>query len=150
MVKVRVADSADAATWLELRCALWPDAPAGEHRDEIARFFLGDFPREPWTVLLAEDERGRAVGLAELSIRPYAEGCRSRRVAYLEGWFVRPEARARGVGRALVAASEDWGRAQGCVEFASDIDPANRLSEAAHRALGFEDAGVVRCFRKDL
>ena len=93
---------------------------------------------------------GRLVGFAEVSIRPYAEGCRSSRVAYLEGWFVLADARNLGAGRALIGAAEDWGRAQGCSEFASDADPGNDLSRAAHRAVGFTDVGLVRCFRKDL
>ena len=101
-------------------------------------------------VLLAEDAEGLALGLAELSIRPCAEGCESRRVAYLEGWFVLPEARRQGVGRALVKAAENWGRLQGCFEFASDTQPDNETSVAAHRAIGFGDVGLVRCFRKDL
>jgi aminoglycoside 6'-N-acetyltransferase I len=150
MVTVRPAEPDDATTWMRMRHDLWPESPEAEHREEIDRFFAGDFPRGPWAVLLAEDAGGRVLGFAEVSIRPYAEGCRSERVGYLEGWFVVPEARERGVGRALVAAAEDWGRAQGCREFASDADPDNDVSAAAHRALGFADAGLVRCFRKDL
>ena len=87
---------------------------------------------------------------SELSIRPYAEGCRTDRVAFLEGWFVRPDARGRGVGRALVAASEEWARSQGCSEFASDAEVDNDASTAAHLALGFRDEGLVRCFSKKL
>ena len=101
-------------------------------------------------MLLAENEEGDPLGIAELSIRPYAEGCVSDRVAYLEGWYVVPEARRSGVGRALIAAAEEWGRAQGCTEFASDAHPENDVSTAAHLATGFTEAGLVRCFRKDL
>ena len=150
MVTVRPAQPADAETWLELRCALWPDGSRTEHHDEIDRFFNERLPREPWAVLVAEDRDERIVGFAELSIRPYAEGCRSNRVAYLEGWFVRPEARGQGIGRALVLASETWGRSQGCAEFASDTSPDNDVSSSAHRALGFVDVGLVRCFKKNL
>jgi aminoglycoside 6'-N-acetyltransferase I len=71
-------------------------------------------------------------------------------VAYLEGWFVSPEARGTGVGRALIAAAEEWGRLQGCTEFASAAEADNDVSAAAHRAVGFTEAGLVRCFRKDL
>ena len=143
-------ESLDAATWLEMRMVLWPEDSDAEHREEIDQFFAGEFPRWPWSVLLAEDASGRALGFAEVSVRPYAEGCRSNRVAYLEGWFVLPEARNRGVGRALVDAAEEWGRSQGCPEFASDADPQNDVSRAAHGALGFVDVGLVHCFRKDL
>jgi aminoglycoside 6'-N-acetyltransferase I len=101
-------------------------------------------------VLVAEGRDGRLLGFTELSIRPYAEGCRTHRVAYLEGWYVCPEARRQGVGKALVAASEEWGRSQGCTEFASDTQPDNEISSSAHRALGFTDLGLVRCFIKRL
>jgi aminoglycoside 6'-N-acetyltransferase I len=99
---------------------------------------------------MAENGAGRILGFAELSIRPYAEGCTSDRVAYLEGWFVVPEARRQGVGRSLVAAAEQWGRGEGCTEFASDTPGDNVISAMAHRALGFIEVGSVRCFRKDL
>lgn len=149
MTTVRPANRSDAAAWLQLRHALWPDSSEAEHREDIDRFLFGH-AREPLAVLLAEDVTGRAVGFVELSIRAYAEGCRSDRVAYLEGWFVAPEARGLGVGRALIAAAEKWGRSQGCKEFASDARPDNARSAAAHRALGFTDVGLLRCFRKDL
>ena len=149
MIRVRAVDLSDAATWLHLRRALWPEGMEADHREEIARFFAGQAP-EPLAVLLAKDGGGHAVGFAELSIRACAEGCRSNRVAYLEGWFVVPQARRHGVGRALIAAAEAWGRSRGCREFASDAEPGNEISAAAHGALGFSEVGLVRCFRKDL
>jgi aminoglycoside 6'-N-acetyltransferase I len=94
------------------------------------------------------DDRGAAVGFAELSIRAYAEDCTTDRVAYLEGWYVVPDARRQGVGRALMAAAETWGRSQGCTEFGSDALLDNDVSEAAHLALGFEETVQLRCFRK--
>ena len=148
-VPVRPASPKDAASWLRLRHALWPDSTEGEHREEIDRFFAGR-AREPKAVLVAEDAAGQVIGVAELSIRPYAEGCHSDRVAYLEGWFVVPEASGRGVGRALIAAAEEWARSQGCGELASDAEAGNAVGAAAHRALGFTEVGLVRCFRKDL
>lgn len=151
MVNVRAVTRRDAAAWGRMREALWP-ADAGEssgHAEEIARFFGGEL-HEPLAVLIAEDETGSAVGFAELSIRNYAEDCLSNRVAYLEGWYVEPHARRAGVGAALVRAAEDWGRTQGCTEFASDAELDNDGSAAAHRALGFTETAQIRCFRKEL
>jgi aminoglycoside 6'-N-acetyltransferase I len=132
-----------------MRRALWPLEDAEELHDDVDRFFSGA-SKEPAAVLLAVDEAGTAVGMIELSIRAYAEGCRTEGVAYVEGWYVDPPARGRGVGRALMRAAEDWGRAQGCRELASDAEIENEASARAHRAIGFEEAGVIRCFRKEL
>lgn len=148
-VDVRAAARADAPELARLRAALWPEDDLAAHRAAIERYFDGGLPGGPWVVLVAVD-RGRLVGFAEASVRPFAEGCHSEGVGYLEGWYVRADVRHRGVGAALLAETERWARARGCVEFASDADPANETSVAAHRALGFEDAGLVRCFRKDL
>jgi len=45
------------------------------------------------------------VGFVEVSLRPYAEGCDTRPVGYLEGGYVAPEWRGQGIGRALVEAA---------------------------------------------
>lgn len=148
MINVRPVSSSDTSDWARMRLALWP-GDSGEHAGEIEKFFQGEL-HEPLAVLLAFDQSGDALGFVELSIRNYAEGCSTSRVAYLEGWYVEPQARRRGVGRALVKAAEDWGRAQGCTEFGSDALIDNDVSASAHRALGFEEVEQIRCFRKDL
>jgi aminoglycoside 6'-N-acetyltransferase I len=147
---VRSVEPQDAESWLSLRCELWPDGSAAEHREEIARYFSGRFKREPWAVLLAENDRRQVVGLVELSLRPYAEGCTSTPVAYVEGWYVAAEARRSGVGRTLMNAAEDWGRSYGCRELGSDCAPDNRTSAESHLRLGFSEVGTVQCFRKAL
>ncbi len=146
-VDIRPATPADTVAWLELRRALF-GTEDDNHAAEIAAYFDGT-AREPLAVLMAFDDTAAAIGLAELSIRAYAEGCRTDRVAYLEGWYVAPHVRRQGVGKALVTAAEQWGRAQGCTEFASDAMVDNDTSAAAHRAAGFTDVGLIRCFRKD-
>jgi len=147
-IAVRPVGAGDQEAWLAMRTALWPEGSASEHRAEIEAFLADPAPSRPATVLVAEDAAGTVVGFVELAIRPYAEGCVTDRIAYLEGWYVTEARRGAGVGRALVLASEAWGREQGCTELASDTDPENRPSVAAHRALGFADAGLIRCFHK--
>jgi aminoglycoside 6'-N-acetyltransferase I len=148
-VMVRPVAPPDAERWIDLRHALWFDQPREELAAEARAYLDGrGFMLE--AVLVAVDCDRGVVGFAELSLRPYAEGCVTTPVAFLEGWFVVPEMRARGVGRALIAAAEDWGRARGCREFASDTTLENEASVAAHAALGFEEVERVRCFRKPL
>lgn len=131
-----------------MREELWPEETS-THGEEIRQYFAGAL-RMPLHVLLAFDDSGVAVGFAELSIRPYAEGCITDRIAYLEGWYVAPTARRQGIGRTLVAAAEKWAQEQGCTEFGSDALIDNETSAAAHNALGFEETARIRCFRKEL
>ena len=144
---IRPVTRADAAAWCALRTALWPEGPAEEHAMEIERFFWS--AETPAACLVAETEGG-VVGFVELTIRSYAEGCETDRVGYLEGWYVAPEWRRRGVGRALVLAAERWAQASGCREFASDTPLDNVASQAAHQALGFTEAERVVCYCKPL
>lgn len=146
-VEVRAARPEDAAVWEQMRQALWPSRP-GEHAGEIAAFFAGEHYDPAATLLAFEGEK--AVGFAELTLRSHAEGCRSPRIAYLEGWYVAPEARGKGVGAALLRTAEEWGRAQGCTEMASDTNLDNSASAQAHRALGFTEVDRIVCFRKSL
>jgi aminoglycoside 6'-N-acetyltransferase I len=147
VIEVRPVTHADAASWLVMRQDLWPEE-GSTHPGEIERYLAGRL-KEPLEVLIATDA-GSIVGFAELSIRTYAEDCVTDRVAFLEGWYVVPTARRKGVGRALVRAAEEWGRKQGCTEFASDALLDNDVSAAAHQALGFQETVQLRCFRKDL
>jgi aminoglycoside 6'-N-acetyltransferase I len=148
-MRVRHAVPPDSWAWLEMRNDLWPGHENKWHAEEINQFFSGML-KMPLAVLVAEDESGELVGFVELNIRPYAEECLTDRVAFLEGWYVKPHARQKGVGKALVEASWEWGRAQGCTEFGSDAELDNEVSQKAHIALGFEEVGQLRCFKKPL
>lgn len=155
MTPIRSVEPADAAQWMALRAALWPDEDPTSNESEVARFFAEPASRRDTTleaVFVATDAArpSELVGFAEVSRRAYAEGCESSPVGFLEGWYVVPGRRRQGIGRALVAAAEAWARALGCREFASDALAENTLSATAHRALGFEEVEVIRCFRKDL
>jgi aminoglycoside 6'-N-acetyltransferase I len=148
-VHVRPVTKSDASTWLRMRCALWPEGRTHEHRHDIDRYFAGR-RHEPKAAFIAIDVNGSPRGFVELSIRNIVDSCETDRVTYLEGWYVVPDARRTGVGTALVAAAEQWGIEQGCTEFGSDSLVDNRVSRVAHLALGFEETGVVRNYRKDL
>ncbi len=148
-MQIRPVVPEDSAAWLDMRNDLWPDEEGKSHAREIERYFAGEL-RMPLEVLVAVDARGGIVGFAELSIRAYADDCETENVAYLEGWYVVPSARRSGVGRALMAAAEEWGRRQGCSEFGSDAHLDNETSAIAHKALGFAETAQLRLFRKRL
>lgn len=147
-MQTRIIEQCDVAEWARMREQLWPEQRA-EHEREIAVFFAGH-RRDPAEVILAIGDEGQPIGFAEVTLRSHAEGCSTTPVAYLEGWFVEAEYRGRGVGTMLMTAVEDWARAQGCTELASDTEWHNTASQAAHRALGFTEVDRIVCFKKEL
>jgi aminoglycoside 6'-N-acetyltransferase I len=149
-MKIRPITKADADAWLAMRVALWPDANEDALRLEAARYFVAHGePLLPHCVFVAEDD-GKAIGMLELSLRPYVDGCDSSPVPFIEGWYVVPEARRSGVGGALVKAAEQWALDNGYREMASDALLDNTESERAHKALGFEEVERAIRFRKEL
>lgn len=101
-------------------------------------------------VWVAEDDHGGLVGFVSASLRDWAEGCESRPVPFLEGWFVAEGHRGHGVGAALVAAVEAWARSLGHTEMGSDTWLDNEAGRRAHEALGFEEVERVVSYRKRL
>lgn len=142
----RLLRDADVSKWVELRGALWPDLSRGEHETEALALLRGDPP----TVVFVAELDDQVVGFLELGLRPFAEGCSSSPVPYVEGWYVAPGWRQRGVGGELMLAAEAWSRERGYVELGSDTEVANRVSRDAHAALGFEEVAEVVAFRKPL
>jgi len=145
--EIREAVPTDAVAIVRMRRALWPEEP-DDHEREAARYF--DQRRRDVVILVARVERDAVAGFIEVGARSFAEGCESSPVAYVEGWYVEPHYRRRGVGRELFRAAEIWARERGFVEIGSDALTSNETSIAAHRALGYEEVVRIVCFRRSL
>jgi aminoglycoside 6'-N-acetyltransferase I len=141
---IRRAQAADRVEHTRMRAALWPDEDPGELAADLETLLA-----DPTQVaFVAERDDGRLCGFAEASMRRYANSNDESPCAFLEGWWVDEDVRRTGIGRALVAAVEDWARARGFHELGSDALLDNTDSHAAHRALGFEERERVVYFRK--
>jgi len=116
--------------------ALWPTSTEYDFGDE--------------TVFVWEREEGGLGGFASFSLRPWAEGCDSAPVPYIEGWWVAHDLRRSSIGRALLSAVEQWCRDHGYKELGSDVELDNTVSLDAHAALGFEPTLRLQFFRKRL
>ncbi len=127
-----------------LRIRLWPDCR--EDCDREVAEILADQAR--WAVFVVCVDGQRAVGFIEIRLREFAEGASSSPVAFVEGWFVIPEQRRRGLGTALMKAAETWALSQGCTELGSDTQADNRLSIEVHNQLGFQEVERLVCFLK--
>jgi aminoglycoside 6'-N-acetyltransferase I len=146
-VAIRVANEGDRSELTRLVQLLFP------HHDDAASDvdgYLAENLEKPTAVFVAERESGGLCGFIEVGTRSYAEGCVSSPVPYVEAWYVDADVRRRGVGRALFAAAEHWARELGFSEIARDVVLENTTSQAAHRALGYEETDRLVCFRRSL
>jgi aminoglycoside 6'-N-acetyltransferase I len=134
--------------WAALRHALWPEAPVQEHRSEAQAMLWEQKKAAAFLVRLPD---GTAAGFAEAALRhDYVNGCSTSPVAFLEGIYVEPAHRNRGLARLLCRTVETWARRLGCREFASDVLLENTASQSMHKALGFEETERVVYYRKPL
>ena len=90
------------------------------------------------------------MGFLELSLRSYAEGTSDSPVPYVEGWFVRADARGRGAGKALMENAMGWASSRGFAYLASDTELTNEGSIHAHHAIGFKEVGRQVAFLRQL
>ncbi len=120
----------DEAAWLSMRVELWPDSDRAD--------------AEAWAVwqdavtLVAEDTTD-LVGFAEVGERPYADGCETSPVAFLEGWFVSTASRQAVIGSALVNAAVAWAKGRNLQELASESVLEDSTAYQAHLSAGFQE-----------
>jgi len=129
-----------------MRCSLWPDLSASEN-DKDCEDILSHPER---FIAFVSEQSGIVTGFLDASLRLYADGCSTSPVGYIEGWYVDPQFRGAGVGRALVEAAEEWARSKGCTEMGSDALLENVDSQRAHRRLGYTEAERLVIFCKSL
>lgn len=141
-MKVRSYEPADRREYQRMREALWPDCSDADNDSWFAR---GDA-----TTLIATRDDGSLCGFVEVGSRPYADGCDTSPVGYIEGWWVDQDVRKKGGGRALLVAAEDWARSKGYREMGSDALVDNRVSHSAHKRCGYEEVERLVVFRKAL
>jgi aminoglycoside 6'-N-acetyltransferase I len=144
--RIERVDAADVEAWVALRAALWPSHSIDEHRaDGLALLARG----ERDAVFVATSGDGAVVGFAEAALRvDHVNGTSTSPVTFLEGVYVVPQWRRRGVARALCDAVERWGLESGCTEFASDALLENEDGIRLHEALGFRETERVVYFLK--
>jgi aminoglycoside 6'-N-acetyltransferase I len=145
-VQIETCCDHDLPQWVALRIALWPD----EDAKVMTREAPGLLTR-PGSLVLVAREGETVIGFTEAAIRrDYVNGCETSPVAFIEGIYVVPGQRRRGVARAMIVAVEDWARQQGLSELASDALLDNAQSHAMHNALGFGETERVVYFRKSI
>ena len=149
--RVRPATPRDLDAVAGLRIALLrehPDHPIyGRLRPEIDRrareLFSAQLRARNETILLAE-LAGEVVGIIRCVESIGSPLLEPARYAYVSSAYVRPDARRRGVLRALVAEAERWCRARGLDQMRLHNVAGSEAAEGAWNALGFAIVEQVR------
>ena len=85
---------------------------SGKDKGEIAEEWFQEVIESPWhDVLVAKDEEGRIVGMANVSV---VMGAGIGKNAYLEDFVTDAEVRGKGVGSMLWEAILAWAEEKGC------------------------------------
>lgn len=91
------------------------------------------------------------VAFIHISIRhDYVEGSGDLPVAYIEAIYVKPHCQRKGIAKMLVGVAENWAKQKGLRQLASDAEIENRVSIDFHKKVGFQEAGRIVCFIKEL
>jgi aminoglycoside 6'-N-acetyltransferase I len=131
--------------WVLMGVALWPY----HKKSEIEKEFSELFQSNKHTTFLCVDEHDKAIGFINLSLRyEHVQGATKSPVAYVEGIYVNPDFRKKGVAKDLVEQAEIWAKKKGCNELASDTELHNTISQKFHKNLGFKTAETIIHFIK--
>jgi aminoglycoside 6'-N-acetyltransferase I len=146
---IRALEPSDRDAWVAMRAALWPEADAAALAAEADAFFAHVSQNHQISAVFGAELDQQLVGMLELSVRDYAEGCDGP-TPYVEGWYVIPDARGQGVGAALMEAAATWSRTRRYRALASDTLLDNADGQAAHVAVGFEEVERIVLYRRPL
>ena len=99
---------------------------------------LDALPADDRAVFVAEDESG-LVGVVTVGTQAHFAGDID---AYVGELIVHPNALRTGVGRALMAAAEDWARTRGLTRLTLETGAANDRARRFYASLGYVDEEV--------
>lgn len=142
---IKKATEEDAPVWLQLRVKLWPPTEEDDFQGEILHILQAV---DQQTFLFFNEST--CIGFIEMSIRNYADGCVTDKVAYVEGLYVEPAYRQQQVATQLLKAGEQWAKEKGCTEMASDVEIGNDASIAFHLSAGFQEVTRAVLFARKL
>lgn len=116
----------------------------------VAEAFLRDrFTNNDSVVFLAFDPRS-GNGLGFVQLYPSFSSVAARRIWILNDLFLAPAARHRGIGRALLDAARDHGKATDAKRLVLSTAAANREARALYESYGFSQEDVFLVYKLEL
>lgn len=120
--------------WAPLRAALYRDLDPAFHRDEMESLLTS--PEAACFLVWLSAE---VIGMLELSLRNFVDGCIGGPVGYIEGIYLQPSHRGGGRGRRLIEFAAEWARCHGCTNLATDAEIDDLAAQDFYRRIGFAE-----------
>jgi len=125
--------------WAEMCVALWPELTV----DSVLKLSHEGLFKNEFLYYEGDD----LAAFLSLSVRSdYVEGTNSRLVGYIEGLYVKPEFRRKGIAEKLIDHAKEWSKKFDCSELASDCVLDNDANQAFHTGVGFTEANKIVCY----
>ena len=146
MEKIIVAGKEHVGALTELAVKVYTGSIFEELRQELMEMIPTD--KHKFLLYLINGEQ---VAFMHLSIRvDYVQGTKSSPTGYLEGVYVNPDYRKKGISTALFNEGKKWLLEKGCKQVGSDMEEGNQNSYLFHMSVGFKEAGRLVTFIQDL
>jgi len=146
MLRVRTYVPADREFVLSLAPRLAIGIPPWRNQERMVatarQWIVGSIEQhgQKTMVFVAEDEQGKRLGFAAVSHHAHFTGCGQ---AYLGELVTSEAAEGHGVGKALVAACEQWAREQGYAFLSLTTGADNDAALGFYRHLGYFDEDIT-------
>jgi ribosomal protein S18 acetylase RimI-like enzyme len=126
------ADLGDLLPMLRAYCDFYEVAPPDADLEALARALIAD-PEREGLQLIARGEEGKPLGFATLywTWQTLTAG----RAAVMNDLFVHPQARGKGIGRALIEECRRRAREHGCPELVWETAPDNEAGQHLYDSL---------------
>ena len=147
-IRPAVAEDREFILGLAERLIEFGDVPGRDRAAMIARdrsVLAAVLTSTASTIFMAVDDDGRSLGFVHLTTADdYYDAQETAHVADL---VVAHEAAGRGVGSALMARAEQWGRERGFATLTLNVFTANRRARDLYAKLGFAEEWI-RCLKR--
>ena len=132
--------------WKRLRQSVYKGLEESFHDEEMEILFRSSEA----TSFLGLSDDGEAIGMLELSLRNFVDGCLGGPIGYIEGIYLAPDCRGQGLGREMIEFAAEWFLSKGCREMAADSELENTSAQQFFVGNGFEETFRVVEFKKAL
>jgi aminoglycoside 6'-N-acetyltransferase I len=140
------AEEKHISPFVEMALDLWPE----DNEEILKNVFLKILNADNHKVFLFLIEE-KIAAFVYMSIRTdYVEGSDSSPTGYVEGIYVKPGFRKKGIAKRLLTAGEEWVKQKGCKQIGSDAYNTNTDSYNFHVSSGFKVAAELVAFIKNI